>query len=122
FTARDAKPGSKVASKEEQPQAGAGVAGALDTLFAGAAGGRGAPGATQSQARHKLQEGPGPKGGPGLSKVVGGTDAPRFGLQLFLGLEIKERHLGFQRAERVASQAERLCAGHGNDLCRSVER
>ena len=71
FTAREAKPGSKVAAKEEQPQAGAGVAGPIDTLLASASAERGAQVAKQCLACHNFEEGQGPKVGPDLYNIVG---------------------------------------------------
>jgi cytochrome c len=71
FTAKEAKPGSKVAAKEEQPQAGAPAAGPIDTLLASASAERGAQVAKQCQACHNFEEGQGPKVGPDLYNVVG---------------------------------------------------
>ncbi len=66
-----AKPGSEVAAKEEQPQAGAAAAVPIDRLLASASAERGAQVAKQCQACHNVEEGQGPKIGPDLYNVVG---------------------------------------------------
>jgi len=71
FTTRVAKPGSQVAAKEEQPQAGAAAAVPIDTLLASASAERGAQVAKQCQACHNFEEGQGTKIGPHLYGVVG---------------------------------------------------
>ena len=71
FTTRVAKPGSAVAVKEEQPQAGAAAVVPIDRLLASASPQRGAEVAKQCQACHNLEEGQGPKIGPELYNVVG---------------------------------------------------
>ena len=71
FTGREAKSGSKVAAKEEQPQTGVAAAGPIDTLLASASADRGAQVAKQCQACHNFEEGQGPKIGPDLYDVVG---------------------------------------------------
>jgi cytochrome c len=66
-----AKPGSEVAVKEGQPQAGGAVAAPIDGLLATASAERGAAVAKQCQACHNFEEGQGAKVGPLLHGVVG---------------------------------------------------
>ena len=66
-----AKPGSEVAVKEGQPQAGVAAAVPIDGLLASASAERGATVAKQCQACHNVEEGQGAKVGPHLYGVVG---------------------------------------------------
>jgi cytochrome c len=70
FTGKEAKSGSEVAAKSEQPQPGAASA-AINSLLATASAERGAQVAKQCQACHNFEEGQGPKVGPDLYGVVG---------------------------------------------------
>jgi len=70
FTGKEAKPGSEVAAKSEEPQAGAASA-QINSLLATASAERGAQVAKQCQACHNFEEGQGPKVGPDLYGVVG---------------------------------------------------
>jgi cytochrome c len=70
FTGNEAKSGSEVAAKSEQPQPGAASA-AINSLLATASPERGAQVAKQCQACHNFEEGQGPKVGPDLYNVVG---------------------------------------------------
>jgi cytochrome c len=70
FTGKEAKSGSEVAAKSEEPQAGAASA-QINSLLATASAERGAQVAKQCQACHNFEEGQGPKVGPDLYGVVG---------------------------------------------------
>ena len=93
FNTREAKPGSKVAAKEEQPQAGA--AGPIDTLLASASAERGAQVAKQCQACHNFEEGQGPKVGPDLYNVVGRKIASVSGFNYSSALKSKNGNWDF---------------------------
>ena len=70
FTGKEAKSGSEVAAKSEQPESGASSA-QINSLLATASVERGAQVAKQCQACHNFEEGQGPKVGPDLYGVVG---------------------------------------------------
>ncbi len=70
FTGKEAKSGSEVAAKSEEPQAGA-TSAQINSLLATASAERGAQVAKQCQACHNFEEGQGPKVGPDLYGVVG---------------------------------------------------
>src|SRR5205807_4779414 len=95
FTTRVAKPGSTVAAKEEQPQAGAAAAVPIDTLLASASAERGAQVAKQCQACHNFEEGQGPKIGPDLYGVVGRKIASAPGFNYSAALKSKNGNWDF---------------------------
>jgi cytochrome c len=95
FTTRVAKPGSAVAAKEEQPQAGATAAVPIDTLLASASAERGAQVAKQCQACHNFEEGQGPKIGPDLYGVVGRKIASAPGFNYSAALKSKNGNWDF---------------------------
>jgi cytochrome c len=95
FTTRVAKPGSEVAAKEEQPQAGAAAAVPIDTLLASASADRGAQVAKQCQACHNFEEGQGPKVGPHLYGVVGRKIASAPGFNYSSALKSKNGNWDF---------------------------
>ncbi len=70
FTGKEAKSGSEVAAKSEQPESGASSA-QINSLLGTASADRGAQVAKQCQACHNFEEGQGPKVGPDLYGVVG---------------------------------------------------
>jgi cytochrome c len=88
FTAGEAKQGSEVAAKEEQPQAGA-TAAPIDKLLASASAEHGAQVAKQCQACHNFEEGQGPKVGPDLYGVVGRKIASAPGFNYSSALKTK---------------------------------
>ena len=95
FTTKVAKPGSKVAAKEEQPQAGAAAAVPIDTLLASASAERGAQVAKQCEACHNFEEGQGPKVGPDLYAVVGRKIASAPGFNYSSALKSKNGNWDF---------------------------
>jgi len=95
FTTRVAKPGSAVAVKEEQPQAGAAAAVPIDRLLASASPQRGAEVAKQCQACHNFEEGQGPKIGPDLYGVVGRKIASAPGFNYSSALKSKNGNWDF---------------------------
>jgi cytochrome c len=95
FTTRVAKPGSEVAAKVAQPQAGAAAAVPIDTLLASASAERGAQVAKQCQACHNFEEGQGPKIGPDLYGVVGRKVASAPGFNYSSALKSKNGNWDF---------------------------
>ena len=71
FITKVAKPGSQVAVKEGQLQAGVAAAVPIESLLASASAERGAEVAKQCQACHNFEEGQGAKVGPHLHGIVG---------------------------------------------------
>jgi cytochrome c len=95
FTTRVAKPGSEVAAKVAQPQAGAAAPVPIDTLLASASAERGAQVAKQCQACHNFEEGQGPKIGPDLYGVVGRKIASAPGFNYSSALKSKNGNWDF---------------------------
>jgi cytochrome c len=88
FTGKEAKSGSDVAAKSEEPQPGA-ASGPINSLLATASAERGAQVAKQCQACHNFEEGQGPKVGPDLYGVVGRKIASAPGFNYSAALKSK---------------------------------
>jgi cytochrome c len=88
FTSKEAKSGSEVAAKTEEPQGGAASA-QINSLLATASAERGAQVAKQCQACHNFEEGQGPKVGPDLYGVVGRKIASAPGFNYSAALKSK---------------------------------
>jgi cytochrome c len=88
FTGKEAKSGSEVVAKSEQPQPGPASA-AINSLLATASAERGAQVAKQCQACHNFEEGQGPKVGPDLYGVVGRKIASAPGFNYSSALKLK---------------------------------
>jgi cytochrome c len=126
FTTRVAKPGSEVAAKKEQPQAGAAAAVPIDTLLASASADRGAQVAKQCLACHNFEEGQGPKVGPVLYGVVGRKIASAPGFNYSSALKSKNGNWDFNalnawltKPTAYAPGTSMIFAGLSNDKQRA---
>ena len=126
FTTKAAKPGSEVAAKKEQPQAGAAAAVPIDTLLASASADRGAQVAKQCLACHNFEEGQGPKIGPVLYGVVGRKIASTPGFNYSSALKSKNGNWDFNalnawltKPTAYAPGTSMIFAGLSNDKQRA---